>query len=401
MHAWLPAGTTWRYLNNIPACACAHLVQLPARETEGSSTVMADELPSIKVSHLASSSSFYSAILQPLGLTYMDADGPSPAVTFGAKGEAVLQLRQSPAPRLLSVLVGAPSMSAFARFHDCGLRANPPMLLQGRPGGLRQDGLRPLALSGDCFSSRPPTRRRRPRSRVLTAAVRVDVELGRRQDVDPHQRPARRHSRHCPDLQHGVEREGRQASRCRQPSGAPARRRARQSQHCPIIFRTTRRLLRPRPPWLRAPAVPALGDASLGEPPECYPQPGRRRLRRTKPPLVQGGQQRTKPRRGAVPLGTLPPSTPARCRLWRAGEPWSAATAAQRQPPHRRRSRAIGVRLGALSSDVDAQQPRSENRLPYRASSVSAAQGPAATGPPWPAAPGLKAACRPGTSPFP
>lgn len=102
-------------------------------------------VPFVEVSHLPSSTSFFSAILQPLGLGYINAarDDPPSSVTFGASGHPVLQIRQASPPRLSSLVLTAPSRSAVARFHDCGLRSNPP-LLPGSQGqgqrGLRKDG---------------------------------------------------------------------------------------------------------------------------------------------------------------------------------------------------------------------------------------------------------------------
>jgi hypothetical protein len=103
-------------------------------------------VPFIEVSHLASASSFFAAVLQPLGLHYIepvsDGDslsGPS-ALAFGANGhDAILELRQSEnplkPPRLSSLVLTALSRSAVAGFHTCGLRANPPLwsTLRNRP----------------------------------------------------------------------------------------------------------------------------------------------------------------------------------------------------------------------------------------------------------------------------
>ncbi|KAI9147891.1 Cystathionine gamma-synthase [Paramyrothecium foliicola] len=101
-------------------------------------------VPYVDVSHLASASSFYSAVLQPLGLSYLDLEptgedqDPPASVTYGFDGEPVLQIRQNPTPlgplRLSSLVLTAPSRSAVIEFHACGLRANPPLLL---PGGQR------------------------------------------------------------------------------------------------------------------------------------------------------------------------------------------------------------------------------------------------------------------------
>jgi hypothetical protein len=114
-------------------------------------------VPFIDVSHLASASSFYSSILQPLGLSYVDVEHADPplSVTYGFDGEPVLQIRQNPTPlgplRLSSLVLTAPSRSAVVGFHDCGLRANPPLLLPGasRPwltvdGGVAQAAVHDL-----------------------------------------------------------------------------------------------------------------------------------------------------------------------------------------------------------------------------------------------------------------
>ncbi|PNY29581.1 Uncharacterized protein TCAP_00498 [Tolypocladium capitatum] len=102
-------------------------------------------VPFVEVSHLPSSTSFFSAILQPLGLGYIDAahDDPLSSVTFGAGGNPILQIRQASPPRPSSLVLTAPSRSAVVRFHDCGLRSNPPLLPGGQCQGqrrLRNDG---------------------------------------------------------------------------------------------------------------------------------------------------------------------------------------------------------------------------------------------------------------------
>ncbi|KND93295.1 hypothetical protein TOPH_02160 [Tolypocladium ophioglossoides CBS 100239] len=98
-------------------------------------------VPFVEVSHLPSSTSFFSAILQPLGLGYINAarDDPPSSVTFGASGNPILQIRQASPPRLSSLVLTAPSRSAVVRFHNCGLRSNPPLL--PRSQGQGQQGL--------------------------------------------------------------------------------------------------------------------------------------------------------------------------------------------------------------------------------------------------------------------
>ncbi|POR36873.1 Uncharacterized protein TPAR_02904 [Tolypocladium paradoxum] len=103
-------------------------------------------VPFVEVSHLPSSASFFSAILQPLGLGYINAarDDPPSSITFGTSGHPILQIRQASPPRLSSLVFTAPSRSAVVRFHDCGLRSNPRLLPesqgQGQRGPTRKDG---------------------------------------------------------------------------------------------------------------------------------------------------------------------------------------------------------------------------------------------------------------------
>ncbi|KAH7325135.1 hypothetical protein B0I35DRAFT_476325 [Stachybotrys elegans] len=97
-------------------------------------------VPFIDVSNLPASSSFYSAVLQPLGLSYLapatsglvsttvDRD-PPPSAAFGHHRTEALHLRQTPNPleplRLSSLVLTAPSRAAVTGFHACALRANP------------------------------------------------------------------------------------------------------------------------------------------------------------------------------------------------------------------------------------------------------------------------------------
>lgn len=91
-------------------------------------------LPFLEVAHLPSSSSFYSAILQPLGLRYIsdpDSASPSagsgPCITYGASLPAVpvLQLRQVRNPKPSTIVLSAQSPTAVTDFHRYALRANP------------------------------------------------------------------------------------------------------------------------------------------------------------------------------------------------------------------------------------------------------------------------------------
>lgn len=108
------------------------------------------QVPFVEVSHLASSASFYSAILQPLGLKFNNsARGPPSSVVFGAAEDPVLRVCQaSETPRLSQLVFTASSRSAVLGFHDCGLRANPALRLRslgqrqarGQRVGLVEDG---------------------------------------------------------------------------------------------------------------------------------------------------------------------------------------------------------------------------------------------------------------------
>ncbi|KFA61331.1 hypothetical protein S40285_05875 [Stachybotrys chlorohalonatus IBT 40285] len=110
-------------------------------------------VPFIEVSHLAASSSFYSAVLQPLGLSYIDPSfvptavdhGPHPypssSVAYGyarTPSSPLLYLRQAPGPqeplRLSTLVLTAPSRAAVVGFHACALRANPPLQSNSQEG---------------------------------------------------------------------------------------------------------------------------------------------------------------------------------------------------------------------------------------------------------------------------
>ena len=94
-------------------------------------------LPFIEVSHLPSSSSFYSAVLQPLGLRCAPAelkdDSPllQTSVTYGFDGsQPILEVRQSAnplkPPKLSSLVLSASTLSAVSRFHATWLQTDPP-----------------------------------------------------------------------------------------------------------------------------------------------------------------------------------------------------------------------------------------------------------------------------------
>ena len=93
-------------------------------------------LPFIEVSHLPSSSSFYSAVLDPLGIHFLEADakpGQLPYTVFGSAATrvAVLELRQvttataDSRPRRSHVVFSAPSATAVDDVRTSALRANP------------------------------------------------------------------------------------------------------------------------------------------------------------------------------------------------------------------------------------------------------------------------------------
>lgn len=94
-------------------------------------------VPFVEVSHLPSSLSFYSAVLQALGLRciYPDPKGVSSplqsSASFGVDGqEVVLEVRQSEnplrPPRLSTLVISAPSRSAIFAFHGTWLKTDPP-----------------------------------------------------------------------------------------------------------------------------------------------------------------------------------------------------------------------------------------------------------------------------------
>ncbi|KAL2024830.1 hypothetical protein VTK56DRAFT_5651 [Thermocarpiscus australiensis] len=90
-------------------------------------------LPFLEVEHLPSSSSFYSAITQPLGLRYLSTeDGQFPSITYGnsSRTTPVFQIRQVIASRdrplrTSRIVLSAPSAAAAEDSYDFALRANP------------------------------------------------------------------------------------------------------------------------------------------------------------------------------------------------------------------------------------------------------------------------------------
>ncbi|KXX74676.1 hypothetical protein MMYC01_207317 [Madurella mycetomatis] len=90
-------------------------------------------LPFLEVEHLPSSSSFYLAVIQPLGLRYLSTeDGPFPSITYGdsSRTTPVFQIRQVVASRgrplrTSHVVLSAPSAAAADDAYEFALRANP------------------------------------------------------------------------------------------------------------------------------------------------------------------------------------------------------------------------------------------------------------------------------------
>lgn len=90
-------------------------------------------LPFLEVGHLPSSSSFYSAIIQPLGLRYLSTeDGHIPSITFGHSSRAapVFEIRQVVSSRdrplrISRIVLSAPSAAAADDAYEFALRANP------------------------------------------------------------------------------------------------------------------------------------------------------------------------------------------------------------------------------------------------------------------------------------
>lgn len=93
------------------------------------------DLPFVEVSHLASSTSFYSAIFQPLGLQYLQPCTPAQEIIatsalYGGDRGGAIAARQSKhplkPPRLSRIVFATPSRGAVASFYSCALKANPP-----------------------------------------------------------------------------------------------------------------------------------------------------------------------------------------------------------------------------------------------------------------------------------
>ncbi|OIW26785.1 hypothetical protein CONLIGDRAFT_620774 [Coniochaeta ligniaria NRRL 30616] len=112
-------------------------------------------LPFLEVAHLPSSSSFYSAILQPLGLRYIsipETESPSsssspsggPCITYGLSvpPTPVFQLRQVGNPKPSRIVLTAQSRADVTDFQRYALRANPDIVPRAtpNPGGAEPAG---------------------------------------------------------------------------------------------------------------------------------------------------------------------------------------------------------------------------------------------------------------------
>ncbi|KAK4108144.1 hypothetical protein N656DRAFT_683661, partial [Canariomyces notabilis] len=92
-------------------------------------------LPFLEVRHLPSSSSFYSAVIQPLGLRYHSTeDGHFPAIIYGdsTRTKPVFQIRQVVASRdrrlrTSRIVFSVPSAVAAEDTYEFALRANPDL----------------------------------------------------------------------------------------------------------------------------------------------------------------------------------------------------------------------------------------------------------------------------------
>ncbi|KAL2256861.1 hypothetical protein VTK26DRAFT_1009 [Humicola hyalothermophila] len=90
-------------------------------------------LPFLEVEHLPSSSSFYSAITQPLGLRYLSTDdGHFPSITYGHSLQSgpIFQIRQVVPSRdrplrTSRIVLSAPTAAAADDTYEFALRANP------------------------------------------------------------------------------------------------------------------------------------------------------------------------------------------------------------------------------------------------------------------------------------
>lgn len=93
-------------------------------------------LPFLEVEHLPSSSSFYSAVIQPLGLRYLSTeDGHFPSITYGdsSRTTPVFRIQQVVASRdrplkTSRIVLSAPSAAAADDAYEFALRANPDVL---------------------------------------------------------------------------------------------------------------------------------------------------------------------------------------------------------------------------------------------------------------------------------
>jgi hypothetical protein len=103
-------------------------------------------IPFLEVAHLPSSSSFYSAIVQPLGLRYIpdpepearsssasefSSAGAGRCITYGTSSlppTPVFQLRQVSKPEASCIVLSAQSPAAVTDFHRFSLRANPDLV---------------------------------------------------------------------------------------------------------------------------------------------------------------------------------------------------------------------------------------------------------------------------------
>lgn len=90
-------------------------------------------LPFLEVDHLPSSSSFYSAVIRPLGLRYLSTeDGHFPSITYGnaSRTAPIFQIRQVISSRdrplrTSRIALSAPSAAAADSSYEFALQANP------------------------------------------------------------------------------------------------------------------------------------------------------------------------------------------------------------------------------------------------------------------------------------
>ena len=93
-------------------------------------------VPCLEVSRLPPSSSFYSAILQPLGFRYLSTeDGEYPSITFGSslRNDRFFLIRQVRPSRerplkVSRIVLSSPSAVALEDIYDCALRTNPDII---------------------------------------------------------------------------------------------------------------------------------------------------------------------------------------------------------------------------------------------------------------------------------